>query len=213
MEVVLIDCEDRGANAVVSKSGFRFCQRFIVTVGSLILPFFKQKLHTGIDGDFMKEIHERQLRCFVTRKIEDQFVRCEAKILTIFESKSVRDCYEEVFGEWTVDSFENKFLAKQSLALFIILDINQGDSVNNDLVNELIAFNRKIQNSEDSKELFKGREVLIESVPFGNKHFINSQSCGIVSNILGQNRCFILSDCPSVPGSEGSPIYLKKKNR
>lgn len=205
MEVVLVDCEDKASN-VVSKSGFLFCERFIVTVGSLILPFFKQKEQARFSCDVTK-INER-LRFFVTRS---GFVRCDAKVSAVFESENVKNCFGEIFGQWSIDSFENTLVAKKSLALFVILDISGGVCTGNVVIDELVALRTKIRGLEG--EVFKGREILTESVPFGNKHFINSQSCGIVSNVLGEKDCFILSDCPTVPGSEGSPLYLKKESR
>lgn len=206
MEVVLVECEDKASN-VVSKSGFLFCDRFIVTVGSLLLPFSKQKVQSSLLGCDVAKIR-KHLQFFVTR---NNFERCEAKVTAVFESANVMNCFGEIFEEWSVNSFEDKFFVKKSLALFVILDIGWDVSTENNVINELVALREKIGGLES--EVFKGREVMVESVPFGNKHFINSQSCGIVSNVLGVKGCFILSDCPTVPGSEGSPLYLKTKSR
>lgn len=197
--VVLIDCEHKTASKLVSKSGWQFCDRYVITVGSLI-------------SDFLP-IDNSELRLFVTKKstANGGFFRCEAKIARIFESDNINQCVDEVFGEWTINSVENANLARKSLSLFLILDLspNNFHAVTDDVLVELGALRQKIRGSED--EIFhKGREILIESVPFGNKNFLSNQSCGIVSNLLGKNNCFILSDCPTVPGSEGSPVYLRE---
>lgn len=203
MEVVLIDCEDKASN-VVSKSGFKFCDRFIITVGSLILPFLKYK----IDFTNTAELNKK-FRFFVTKNINGGYVRYEAKVAAVFESGNVKNCVNDIFGGWTLDSSKDAALAKQVLPVIFILYVDHDFCVKDDLNKELRALMIKTMSFE--QEIIKGCEVLVDSVPFGNKYFFNNYSCGIVSNVLGKNNCFILSDCPTVPGSEGSPVFLKRR--
>lgn len=193
MEVVLVDCEDKTSNNVVSKSGFKFSNTHIITVGSLITPFLQQK--------------QMNIQFFVTRNSNGNLFRQEAVILRTFKSEIANTCVHELFGEWSIDSSENSNFAKQSLCLFVILSLDF--DTKSDVRDALAGLRRVVGGFK--KQIFKGREVFVESVPFGNKYFINNHSCGIVSNVVGRNNCFVLSDCPTVPGSEGSPMYFKGK--
>lgn len=184
MEVVLIECEDLTTHGVVAKSGFKFSDGHVITVGSL--------LFSPENRNFEKLIF------FVTSRT----LRVRANVVTVFESESVKSCAEELFGEWSLDSSKSASLAQTSLYLFLVLSLDL--SFKCDLSSELGALKEKVRGG-----FSKGSEVLVESVPFGNKHFIGNQSCGIVSNVLGKDGCFVLSDCPTVPGSEGSPMFLK----
>lgn len=199
MEVVLVECEGKGSN-VASRSGFKFCDRFVLTVGSLILPFFD----SGKRFDDIQTLSN--LRFFVTKCDKRGFERVEAKISEVFQSESVKDCAHELFGEWSLDSEENSGVVREALAIFLVLrlECKSGDSRK-----ELGVFGEGIEKFRGV--VSRGRQILVESVPFGNKYFINNQSCGIISNVLGRNNCFILSDCPTVPGSEGSPMYFKNR--
>lgn len=188
MEVVLVDCEDETSSNVVSKSGFKFSNTHVITVGSLITPFAAKQKHTN-------------LQFFVTKNNNGKLLREKAVILKTFESEIAKSCVNVLFGEWSIDSSENSSSAKQSLCSFLILSLHfETECDFGSLRRMMVGFETQI---------FKGREVFVESVPFGNKYFINNQSCGIVSNVVGRNNCFVLSDCPTVPGSEGSPMYLK----
>lgn len=190
MEVVLVECEHKKSKSVVSKSAFKFGERHVITVGSILQDSLP---------------NNETLRFFVTRNRNGELLRSEAVISATFECAAAADCVHEIFGEWSIDSYENSNSAKRALCLCVVLEL--GFEVTSDVVNELRIFGGKVMGFESA--LCKGREILIESVPFGNKNFISNQSCGIVSNVLGRDNCFILSDCPTVPGSEGGPVYLK----
>lgn len=199
MEVVLIDCEDKVLN-VVSMSGLKFCDRFIITVGTIIAPFLKDETDFSNSTD---ELNKKFTFFVTTINVDGVLIRYRANISAVFESANLKTSLD-LFRGWTI-GFSNNPLENKMLSVFFILDI---DCIKNKLVmRELGHLKAKMLNLR--REIFKGREILVESVPFGNKHFINSHSCGIVSNVLGKNNCFILSDCPTVPGSEGSPVFFK----
>lgn len=55
--------------------------------------------------------------------------------------------------------------------------------------------------------LCRGNTVCVESTPFGSRELLSSYSQGVVCNCVGQNNCYILTDAPTAPGSEGAPIF------
>lgn len=55
-----------------------------------------------------------------------------------------------------------------------------------------------------------GERVEICSTPFGSLNpdvFLNSRSCGIISNLAGENNVLILTDTRCIPGSEGAGLF------
>lgn len=54
----------------------------------------------------------------------------------------------------------------------------------------------------------RGSSVEIESTPFGNPVFIGSIARGVISNVVGDEGCVIMTDAYAFPGSEGGPVYV-----
>lgn len=54
----------------------------------------------------------------------------------------------------------------------------------------------------------RGSSVEIESTPFGNPVFIGSIARGVISNVIGDEGCVIMTDAYAFPGSEGGPVYV-----
>ncbi|XP_012535352.1 peroxisomal leader peptide-processing protease [Monomorium pharaonis] len=58
------------------------------------------------------------------------------------------------------------------------------------------------------RNLIRGSSVEIESTPFGNPVFIGSITRGVISNVVGDEGCVIMTDAYAFPGSEGGPFYV-----
>ncbi|XP_029172802.1 peroxisomal leader peptide-processing protease [Nylanderia fulva] len=54
----------------------------------------------------------------------------------------------------------------------------------------------------------RGSTVEIESTPFGNPVFIGSIARGVISNVVGDEDCVVMTDAYAFPGSEGGPVYV-----
>lgn len=62
------------------------------------------------------------------------------------------------------------------------------------------------------RNLIRGSSVEIESTPFANPVFIGSIARGVISNVVGDQGCVIMTDAYAFPGSEGGPIYIMPPN-
>ncbi|XP_011334557.2 peroxisomal leader peptide-processing protease isoform X1 [Ooceraea biroi] len=54
----------------------------------------------------------------------------------------------------------------------------------------------------------RGTSAEIMSTPFGNPVFINSIARGIISNVVGEEDCVIMTDALAFPGGEGGPVCI-----
>lgn len=59
----------------------------------------------------------------------------------------------------------------------------------------------------------RGTSVEIVSTPFGNPVFIDSIAQGVISNIVGDEYCIIMTDAFAFPGGEGGPVYVISSDR
>jgi len=64
-----------------------------------------------------------------------------------------------------------------------------------------------------SRDPVRGTCVEIVSTPFANPVFIDSIARGIVSNVVGEQDCVIMTDAFAFPGSEGGPVYVISSDR
>ncbi|XP_077276700.1 peroxisomal leader peptide-processing protease-like [Temnothorax americanus] len=62
------------------------------------------------------------------------------------------------------------------------------------------------------RNLIRGSSVEIESTPFGNPVFIGSIARGVISNVVGDGGCVIMTDAYAFPGGEGGPVYIIPSN-
>lgn len=138
---------------------------------------------------------------------DDETFNVEMAVLeATFVSSSVANSVERILKNWTVN--QDYATIKKMLPLFFIFKCANQD----DISCNLQSFLRNLWDfSIPRDKVCVGDEICIKSTPFGNRNFINSCSKGIVSNILGEEGCFLFSDCPAAPGSEGSPMFLIKR--
>ncbi|KAJ8683479.1 hypothetical protein QAD02_019271 [Eretmocerus hayati] len=123
----------------------------------------------------------------------------------------LRKTFNDVFFSWSFE--KNTRFDKSLLPIFLLIRIDDGvgsegcedsaEQVLRELYESLVSLSPKS----------RGLDVEIESAPFGNPCFLNSVSRGIVSNVLGEGNCIILSDVNAVPGCEGAPLFLLPKSR
>lgn len=220
--VVVVECKEINSNAVevYSSSGILFYKGYVLITAHLPSEVARIRL-----GDLCQEISPGTLHPISEftdlSTLEFQIISknsndCKseypsydvfpAQIIAVFKSQSVYESTNKILSTWTIDSQEKSDLNKICLSLFFVL------SIRNDL-NKVQIFKTLLQSMNNMwktvnpEKIQVGQEVLIRSAPFGNRNFIDSHSRGIISNVLGKNSCFLFSDCPTVIGSEGSPMY------
>ncbi|XP_057328307.1 peroxisomal leader peptide-processing protease isoform X2 [Microplitis mediator] len=124
-------------------------------------------------------------------------------LANLYPSKSLNENFERL----------NKLL----LPIFLVVRLDREDAkvdnVNECSVTDICEILSHFFDSHLSGENYKrGDDVQVESTPFGNPVFMNSVSKGIVSNVLGVNKCIMLTDANAIPGCEGGLVYATAEN-
>lgn len=131
-----------------------------------------------------------------------------AKYVGLFSCNNIKETVND-FPLGCGDSSNSNLDFNSYLSLFIILDLNMNEKFCeksfSDAVNHLVK-------AASNCSINRGNLVCVESAPFGCRELLGSFSQGIVCNCVGTNNCFILTDAPTAPGSEGAPIYLLKND-
>jgi hypothetical protein len=214
-EVVAIENVDAIKGVVYGSSGVMINNKYIITTANILLPSvndeFKKYLHLGkTENVHLRSCLERlsNLKIICKPKNNGDEYRVEnGDVLAVFVSKNIKYSPKEALDGWSVDTVDNCRSVANSLSIFFVIKIDLMGNMS-DFKKCLIQWWDLIKN----EEVKQCDEICIKSVPFGNKIFLDSYSRGIVSNIFGRNSCLVVSDCPTTPGSEGSPVY-KINNR
>ncbi|XP_068892913.1 uncharacterized protein [Tenebrio molitor] len=209
-EVVAIENVDAIKGVVYGSSGVMINNKYIITTANILLPSvndeFKKYLHLGkTENVHLRSCLERlsNLKIICKPKNNGDEYRVEnGDVLAVFVSKNIKYSPKEALDGWSVDTVDNCRSVANSLSIFFVIKIDLMGNMS-DFKKCLIQWWDLIKN----EEVKQCDEICIKSVPFGNKIFLDSYSRGIVSNIFGRNSCLVVSDCPTTPGSEGSPVY------
>nr|XP_022911138.1 peroxisomal leader peptide-processing protease [Onthophagus taurus] len=133
----------------------------------------------------------------------------EALVVAAYVSEITKKSVSKYLYDWAIDVDGKEDQLKESIPIFFIASFNFKNAPN---ANELLDCLKRLKLQSLQTTLSAGNKVCIESTPFGNRHFLRSHSRGIISNVTGENDCFLLTDVPVAPGSEGSPVYTKFGN-
>lgn len=204
---ILIEVADKSDNNLYTTSGIMLNNAFIITTA--ISPLIskiqaKDDLKLGqlslLDTNFDNfDIN------IVWEKKNNQYNVKNAKPLAVFVCENIYKTSKYIFKDWSIDSIENNRKLNEILSMFFILQIDFSYNMN-DFRKLLNNWWSLIYNAN----LNKTDELICISTSFGNRNFMNSFSKGIVSNIFGNHGCLLLSDCPTTPASEGSPVYINR---
>lgn len=214
--VVLVELETKH-DGIFSTSGLKFTERYIIVTSSIFTTFFENidfykyntiehgKLHSNfLPTDNLKL---SVITSYYNKGYVNNFSVKQAHVVAIFSCKSIRNSSSAIFADWAIHSYPKNEQIKDFLSLLFVLDIECNSK--HSLEELQSAFNILWQTIlKCRQDISVGQDTAIESTPFGNRHFINTYSHGVISNILGDNSCFLLTDCSTAPGSEGSPIFV-----
>lgn len=112
--------------------------------------------------------------------------------------------FDEFFETWNFPKSFDQLLRSIYLLVFI------SDSENGQSIVEIPTVKQALSCLLDQslRNPIRGSFVEIESTPFGNPVFIGSIARGVISNVVGDEGCVIMTDAYAFPGSEGGPVYV-----
>ncbi|KAF2900579.1 hypothetical protein ILUMI_05621 [Ignelater luminosus] len=218
---VLVEYEDTDNNEIYTNSGILFEDKFVIITGNVLMPYLKSNandLNAWLLNIQPGKLNFSPFSAFSSKpqvkivfKKENSPMRFkQAEVISLFVCKNILNSSSRYLHDWAIDFDDKQYQAKQFLSLFFILKIINDNNVSEiDLNVALIELLKNVHKWHTEI----GKEVFIESTPFGNREFLNSYSQGVISNIAGENSCFLLTDCPSAPGSEGCPLFIKAKSK
>ncbi|XP_072743113.1 peroxisomal leader peptide-processing protease-like isoform X2 [Anoplolepis gracilipes] len=113
--------------------------------------------------------------------------------------------FDEFFETWNFPKSSLKFdrSLRPIYLLVFITDSNRKSIVKIPTIKQALSclLDQTLRNP------IRGSSVEIESTPFGNPVFISSIARGVISNVVGDEGCVIMTDAYAFPGSEGGPVY------
>lgn len=202
-QVVLVEKVENSGN-IVASSGLLF-DNFVLITSNI---FAKERLVINKEGNYGKlqlyPFKNKIVNVNCVLEINDGTYEVKrADVFAAYLSKNIKKT-DTFFKNFAIDSVDNSQNLGQILSTFFILSFVSTCTIE-DLRHSLNTW----WNLVGRVNLRKCDEICINSSAFANRNFLNSLSKGIVSNILGEDSSIVLSDCPSTPGSEGSPVYIQ----
>ncbi|CAH0552150.1 unnamed protein product [Brassicogethes aeneus] len=207
MDFNLALVEKEGRSEVFCASGILLNKKYVLITSNLFWNEFFKDYKDRLNEHFILINKDKRYKknIFVKWKESNSMIAKKAKI---FAGVINNDLYstKNLFKDWKIDFEDNSNTSNLPLSLFFVLTIS-------DMEGNVAEFKSMLKGWWDeicTRRIGKGQDIFCSSVSFGNVHFFGSYARGIVSNIVGNNNCLILSDIPSTPGSEGSPVFKLK---
>lgn len=210
-KIVSIEMEDPTSNSVYGSTGIMINKKYTIITANIISRLidyrFAKYLETLKKGKIYKlddeKIATSDLRIFWKEKgdLFNKYQTEAGSIFAIFLCEHLKILLKQIVIDWSIDTPVEKNSA-EILSVFFVLKTGTTGTID-DFKNCLKQWWNLVQN-ETINQL---DDILIRSAAFGNKIFLDSINKGIVSTIIGQNNCLIVSDCSLTPGSEGSAMY------
>lgn len=209
---VLIEYENKVDNKVYANSGTMVADKYVIITSNVLvsailkLTDIEKKLKALEPGFFTPETLLQSVpEVNIVINGANPYRNRRGKIMAIYISERIRSQIATYFDDWTVDEDDKGRQIKEILSLFFIVAVDDKSRPAN-----IADFEARL-GQIPAESVKVGDKIVIEGTPFGNRNFLKSRSRGIASNIFGTGRCFVLTDTPTAPGCEGSPIYLKTK--
>ena len=127
----------------------------------------------------------------------------------------IEKTFRELMYDWSFDKTRN--IDRSLLSVFLTISLkkkiaNEWSHVDDEAVilqNIRRVLTQFVNNCKPPlRHPVRASLVEVSSTPFGNPIFIDLLSRGVVSNVLGEDQCLMLTDANAVPGSEGAPVYV-----
>lgn len=149
---------------------------------------FRVYRERGTDGDFRSNSFEEH----------------HGAIVAAWRCPLLRKTFDEFFETW---SFPKSSILDRSLrSVFLLVHVHDSD----ESIMETSSLEQALSCLLDQipRNLIRGSSVEIESTPFGNPVFAGSVARGVISNVVGDEGCVIMTDAYAFPGGEGGPLYI-----
>ncbi|XP_020287499.1 peroxisomal leader peptide-processing protease-like [Pseudomyrmex gracilis] len=116
----------------------------------------------------------------------------------------LKKTFDDFFETWNFSKssdYDDRFLRSMFLLVRVELDVS---------IVEIPAIEQELSCllSHALRNPTRGSFVEIESTPLGYPVFIGSIARGVISNVVGDDGCVIMTDAHAFPGGEGGPIYV-----
>lgn len=206
---ILIEYENIAESKTYASSGILINNKFVIITANILANLLKtsNELNAKIFNNkhaFIKpeDILINVPKLNVILNIDDNKIEFRnGNITRAFISNNIRDTSIRTLKDWAID-VEEGLRVKELLCLFFIITLNDAGE---NYLDELKSNLRKYCDEFDD-DFYVGKEIFVDSAPFGNRHFFNTCSRGIISNIVDNKECLILTDCPTAVGSEGGLV-------
>lgn len=220
VQSVLIEYENTKTKEIFTNSGLLFSNTHVLITSNVLISHLQQfglvewfnQIKPGIlNYNVFPSKNEPILK--VVSKTKDKLSFNNAKVVACFVCNNILTSSQKYLKDWAIDFDNKEFRVRDFLSLFFILRLVDtfGKTDDNERKNLNTALNELLLSSSSPNFVSNGQDVFIESTPFGNRAFLNSYSQGVITNVIGERSCLLLSDCSSTPGSEGSPVFIKTK--
>jgi len=123
-------------------------------------------------------------------------------IVAAWQCPLLKKTFDEFFKTWSFSKSSEFTRSLRSIFLFVRI-CNSESIVETSLEQALSCLLNQIP-----RNLIRGSSVIIESTPFGNPVFAGSIAHGVISNVVGDEGCVIMTDAYAFPGGEGGPVYI-----
>ncbi|KYN03642.1 Peroxisomal leader peptide-processing protease [Cyphomyrmex costatus] len=128
-------------------------------------------------------------------------------IVAAWQCPLLKKTFDEFFKTWSFPKSSEVTRSLRSIFLFIRI-YNSGESIVETSLEQALS----CLLDQVPPNLIRGSSVIIESTPFGNPVFAGSIAHGVISNIVGDEDCVIMTDAYAFPGGEGGPVYIIPPN-
>ncbi|KAI4469176.1 serine protease-related [Holotrichia oblita] len=218
VESVLVEYEDKIENKIYANSGSLILNNYVIITSNVLVQIITkingwrdklQSLKCGFSEP--EKLFKAQPELNVVMNSINPYRSKTGQVLAIYTSQFIRKEITTYFKDWTIDEDDKTKQIKELLSTFFIIALTEETFASG--INNFKQCLNQINETYSQSYIRVGQKIIIDGTPFGNRHFLRTQSKGIVSNLLGPGKCFILTDTPTAPGSEGSPIYLKSKKK
>lgn len=127
-------------------------------------------------------------------------------IVACWNCELLTDTYYEFFRTWNFKT-NNYRDSVYDVSIFLLMRVgfDEGISiVDTQTIEQVLSC---LLDHTLLRDPIRGSTVEILSTPFGIPAFFDSLSQGIVSNIIGEKGCIIITDAMTFPYGNGSPVY------
>ncbi|KAG6462753.1 peroxisomal leader peptide-processing protease isoform X2 [Manduca sexta] len=226
----------------VAASGIKFSERWVLTHGSIIAPLkvaetIEKSKGKVINDEFYANLPEIYVTCerkpseaiyeevkqlSKERAPVDQnqvdldhpsyFMRIlTGRICHIWECSLIEKCVSAIMYSWAVGLNQGTVeqqssLGKTLLPLFVLIDL-ETDHRGYKVLRPLSALLDMVSPPPN-----RGSRLVVHSTPFGCEAFLNTESQGAVSSLVGPRPSLLLTDAPTAMGSEGGPVFNDEAN-